>query len=85
MVGLPAHAGRRPPHRGAPVKNRETLETWTPAGWGLGISGGDFILMKRPDGREARYAVEAIRYYVDPPDMWSATLVFAPRPRQEAP
>ena len=29
--------------------------------------------------RTARYRVETIRYYVDPPDMWSATLIFAPR------
>ena len=53
-------------------------------GWGRGISEGDYMLIKgqskepgvRPD---TRYQVKTIRYFSDPPDMWSMTATFAPR------
>lgn len=60
-------------------------------GWGRGIQNGDFLLLetvKNPDGK-ARYRVDTIAYFSDPPDMWSADLTFVPRQfcsdcRQEA-
>ena len=51
------------------------------AGWGSGISAGDYLLLedrRSLDGR-TRYRVEIIRYEADPKDMWSADLSFAPR------
>lgn len=56
-------------------------------GWGTDISEGDYILLERSDGTGARllsdgrtrYRVVSISYYMDPKDMWSATLEFAPR------
>lgn len=47
-------------------------------GWGAGIKKGDFlILQQEPHG--TRYKVDAIKYFSDPSDMWSADLSFAPR------
>lgn len=51
-------------------------------GWGRGISAGDFIIMPNGNGT-TRYAVQRIEYKMDPPDMWSADLVFAPRTEEE--
>lgn len=66
--------------------------TWDPregglaghaTGWGCGIQEGDYLLLKShsPDSRDGRtrYQVKSISYYLDPPDMWSAELQFAPR------
>lgn len=50
-------------------------------GWGVGLSEGDYILLEHkgsPNG-SSRYRIEKIKYFRDPPDMWSADLVFAPR------
>jgi hypothetical protein len=52
------------------------------SGWGRGISKGDFLILPN-DGGTTRYAVDTIEYKWDPPDMWSATLVFAPRTDEE--
>lgn len=52
-------------------------------GWGNGIQKGDILLLrnpKNPDGKAA-YRVEEIKYFSDPPDMWSAKLSFVPRTR----
>lgn len=47
-------------------------------GWGLGINAGDYLIL--PNGSDTtRYQVEKIDYRMDPPDMWSAKAVFAPR------
>lgn len=50
-------------------------------GWGLGIAVGDFLILKHPEGGTTRYRVESISYAWNPGDMWTATLVFAPRGR----
>jgi hypothetical protein len=48
------------------------------AGWGFGIKAGDYLLL--PNGSATtRYQVESIDYRSDPPDMWFAEAVFAPR------
>jgi hypothetical protein len=48
------------------------------AGWGAGIKPGDYLIL--PNGRDTtRYQVEKIDYRIDPPDMWFAEAVFAPR------
>lgn len=47
-------------------------------GWGSGIEEGDFLLL-RNGAASTRYRVSRIQYMSDPPDMWFATLDFAPR------
>jgi hypothetical protein len=48
------------------------------AGWGKGIKAGDYLIL--PNGNDTtRYRVEDINYRMDPPDMWFADAVFAPR------
>ncbi len=47
-------------------------------GWGRGIRVGDFLLLQNRD-RSTRYRVDEIRYHLDPDDMWSAKVTFAPR------
>ena len=47
-------------------------------GWGNGIRKGDFLIL--PNGNETtRYQVKSIEYYNNPPDMWKASVKFAPR------
>lgn len=53
-------------------------------GWGHGIRDGDFILIenKNPSpgaNSSTRYRFTEVKYLGDPSDMWSATLIFAPR------
>ena len=50
-------------------------------GWGNGIGEGDFLLLSNPASSRgsSRYQVKTITYYRDPPDMWKADVVFAPR------
>jgi hypothetical protein len=44
------------------------------------IQVGDFLLLTNKDrGSDTRYAVETIKYFSDPYDMWTGTLSFAPR------
>ena len=53
------------------------------AGWGRGIVAGDYLLL--PNGSDTtRYQVAGIDYRSDPPDMWFADAVFAPRPAVSA-
>lgn len=53
-------------------------------GWGSGIRVGDYLIIRNPhDPAGARYVVDAISYYRDPPDMWSADVSFAPRTAEE--
>lgn len=52
-------------------------------GWGYGIEPGDFILLPTDDG-STRYQVFSITYRVDPSDMWTAELHFAPRTQEAA-
>jgi hypothetical protein len=47
-------------------------------GWHYGIKIGDYLILQNGEGT-TRYQVEAIRYRYDPPDMFFATVVFAPR------
>lgn len=42
------------------------------------IKAGDYLLLKNGE-RPTRYRVTEISYYDDPPDMWKAKLMFAPR------
>lgn len=49
-------------------------------GWGHGIEPGDYLILPADPGT-TRYRVKSIRYFSDPPDMWSAEVVFAPRPK----
>ena len=50
-------------------------------GWGSGIEVGDTLLFshKSAESRESPYTVVSISYFLDPSDMWSAELRFAPR------
>ncbi len=57
-------------------------------GWGPRdgprIEAGDYLLLEQenppPGARDStRYLVRGVEYFVDPPDMWKATLEFAPR------
>ena len=48
------------------------------AGWGCGITVGDFVLLTQGDG-VTRYRVIGINYMCDPADQWFAWMVFAPR------
>jgi hypothetical protein len=50
-------------------------------GWGEGIQQGDYLILQNGE-RGTRYRVESIRYFDDPPDMWSAVLSFAPRSKK---
>ena len=52
------------------------------SGWGDGIRVGDFLILPNKDST-ARYEVEGITYYHDPPDMWRADLKFSPRKDSE--
>ena len=47
-------------------------------GWSIGVSAGDYLLLKQGDGT-TRYLVDSIRYAGDPVDMWFAETSFAPR------
>lgn len=47
-------------------------------GWGTGIEKGHYILLRNGSG-SSRYRIKSIRYDRDPPDMWAAEAVFAPR------
>lgn len=62
--------------------------TWTPepgsegrrgeaCGWGGGIKVGHYLALQGPNGGGSLYRVEAIRYELEPNDMWWATLVYA--------
>jgi hypothetical protein len=57
---------------------REGGKTLEAQGWGEGIHDGDLLVLPNGD-RSTRYEVVSIRYYPDPPDMWSAVLRFTPR------
>jgi hypothetical protein len=48
------------------------------AGWGVGLREGDYIIFAHK-GDTTRYQITAVRYEVDPSDMWWADLSFAPR------
>jgi hypothetical protein len=47
-------------------------------GWGRGIRAGDYLILPNRD-TPTRYEVRSIAYQRDPPDMWFADLLFAPR------
>lgn len=47
-------------------------------GWGCGIKSGDFLIIQNGEG-STRYKVDSIQYFLDPHDMWSAVVSFAPR------
>jgi hypothetical protein len=50
-------------------------------GWGSGLKSGDFVILpnaKNPSG-VSRYRIDLVRYYQDPPDMWSAELTHSPQ------
>lgn len=55
------------------------------AGWGpwMGVRSlvrGDYLILQgKEPGTSTRYQVAEVRYAMDPNDMWSATLRFAPR------
>lgn len=46
-------------------------------GFGKGIKPGDYIILQQ-GSEPARYQVEEIDYYSDPPDMWMALLKQVP-------
>ena len=48
------------------------------AGWGVGISNGDYLILKNGEG-STRYKVDTVKYCRDPHDMWFAELSFSPR------
>lgn len=49
-------------------------------GWGYGLKRGHYLVLPHDEAGTTRYRIESISYYSDPPDMWSAEVVFAPRP-----
>jgi len=50
-------------------------------GWGYGIHVGDLLLLdnKLSARRDSLYRVLQIKYFSDPPDMWTAELEWVPR------
>lgn len=52
-------------------------------GWGRGLKRGDYIILPN-EGASTRYQIGLITYFLDPPDMWKAFLIFAPRPDHES-
>lgn len=59
-----------------PINNGMQAEA---LGIGRGVKVGDYLLLSHSKG-ETRYRVTSIKYRLDPSDMWSANLEFAPRP-----
>jgi hypothetical protein len=56
------------------------------SGWGHDgrlIQEGDYLILEQKEKRSTRYRVEDIERVMDPPDMWHATLTFAPRQASE--
>lgn len=52
---------------------------WGPA-FGKRIERGDYLILQgKEPGTSTRYQATEIEYHWDPPDMWAATLRFAPR------
>jgi len=51
----------------------ESLNISYMTGHGKGIKPGDFIILEL-DSNISHYQVEHIDYYLDPPDMWMASL-----------
>lgn len=52
------------------------------SGWGHDgrlIQEGDYLILDKGSGRATRYQVQKIERVMDPPDMWFAELMFAPR------
>ncbi len=49
-------------------------------GFGHRMVVGDYLIMSHKTGETTRYQIEEIEYKSDPPDMWIATVKFAPRP-----
>lgn len=50
-------------------------------GWGFGLKAGDSIILPNTThGGTTRYRLDSVKYETDPPDMWSATATFFPRP-----
>ena len=47
-------------------------------GWGEGIIKGDYLILPNAE-KTTRYLVVDVKYFSDPPDMWSADVMFAPR------
>lgn len=47
-------------------------------GWNAGIHKGDYLILQN-GADTTRYKVKTIKYYPDPPDMFNATVEFAPR------
>lgn len=47
-------------------------------GWGLGLVNSDYLIL--PNGIDnTRYQIKSISYFLDPSDMWTADVIFAPR------
>jgi hypothetical protein len=49
------------------------------AGWGHGLSAGDYILFQNSKDT-TMYGIIELKYETNPRDMWYATAVFTPRP-----
>lgn len=52
-------------------------------GIGSGIRENDFILVSTEGYDTTRYVVGEIHYRSDPPDLWKAELIYAPRSMEE--
>lgn len=57
------------------IKNGKKIEL---AGWGYGISTGDYLMLPNDEG-VTRYRINTIEYMRDPTDMWFADATHAPR------
>lgn len=56
-------------------------ETMLMMGWGLEITPGDYLMLfNERIQRLVYYEVTEIDYFIDPIDMWTATVQFVPRP-----
>lgn len=47
-------------------------------GWGHGLNNGDYLILPVRGGT-TRYQIETVEYFMNPSDMWKASVVFAPR------
>lgn len=83
--------------RSAPVEHDYTVRGWghdytfkpinggllgRMQGWGGGLEDGHYLILPNK-GKTTRYLIERCGYYGDPPDMWWADVVFAPRQHEQ--
>lgn len=53
-------------------------EKWSGCGWGFGVNAGDYCLLAA-GARTTRYRFTKVKYFANPPDMFSFEIEFAAR------